>query len=328
MTSGLLSNFALLSLSTIRKNSHKILSLFSKELDASYMGHKATLPVQNDSEEMLLKLFGETISDLLQYSPIVSTIQNDLIDAWIDDNIIEESFTTESGKTFRRTKEFVKTLLDPQIENLTERFERVFTSSGLSNKEKKSYREFKSTELFLNIADRGKTDKINTDFAKLTHHKSLFLPRDIAPKLTLGTIIRDLTNPDSYYACVQPRCDSVRLREDEERKFLFVPLSKTDNDDFHIVTPNNDKLKLNKKSYSIKTIKFKRNCDEREVKGTQSDAGAFIFTDVYGNMFEWVLDLKDLFAQRIVSDYVASLGRVGFDVSEWLRIAGGKENRE
>ncbi|WP_172915657.1 response regulator receiver domain [Capnocytophaga canimorsus] len=323
MTSGLLSNFALLSLSTIRNNSHKILSLFSNELDAPYMGHKAILPVQNDSEDLLLKLFGDTISDLLHYSSISHKIQNELIDIWIDSNINDEQFTV-NGKNFQRTKVLLKTLIHSEKENLEERFDDVFNGSPLSRSDKKIYRESKSTELFLNNAHQDKKDKINSDFAILTHHKSLFLPINTAPKLTLGTIIRSMTNQDNYYVCIQQRCDSVRLKKDEERKFLFLPLMKTNNDKFQIITPDGTKLRLNKKTYSIKTIKFKCNCEEREVKGTKSEDGKFTFKEIYeqGDTFEWVLDLKDLHSQRIVTNYVASLSRIGLDESEWLRIAG------
>ncbi|PDP66541.1 hypothetical protein CLI78_04120 [Porphyromonas gingivalis] len=323
MTSGLLSNFALLSLSIIRNNSHKVLSLFSKELDAPYLGHKAILPVQNDSEDLLLKLFGDTISDLLHYSSISHKIQNELIDIWIDSNINDEEFTV-SGKNFQRTKVLLKTLIHSEKENLEERFDDFFYGSSLSKSDKKIYRESKSTELFLNNAYQDKKDKINSDFAILTHHKSLFLPINTAPKLTLGTIIRSTTNQDNYYVCIQQRCDSVRLKKDEERKFLFLPLIKTNNDKFHIITPDGTKLRLNKKSYSIKTIKFKCNCEEREVKGTKSEDGKFTFKEIYeqGDTFEWVLDLKDLHSQRIVTNYVASLSRIGLDESEWLRIAG------
>lgn len=322
MTSGLLSNFALLSLSIIRNNSHKVLSLFSKELDAPYLGHKAILPVQNDSEDLLLKLFGDTISDLLHYSSISHKIQNELIDIWIDSNIKDEEFTV-GEKNFQRTRDLLKILIHSEKENLEERFDDFFGSS-LSKSDKKKYRESRSTELFLNNACQGKKDKINSDFAILTHHKSLFLPINTAPKLTLGTIIRSTTNQDNYYVCIQQRCDSVRLKKGEERKFLFLPLIKTNNDKFHIITPDGTKLRLNKKSYSIKTIKFKCNCEEREVKGTKSEDGKFTFKEIYeqGDTFEWVLDLKDLHSQRIVTNYVASLSRIGLDESEWLRIAG------
>lgn len=60
------------------------------------------------------------------------------------------------------------------------------------------------------------------------------------------------------------------------------------------------------------------------MKGIVSDQGKFIFKEIYeqGDTFEWILDLKDLHSQRIVTNYVSSLSRIGLDESEWLRIAG------
>jgi hypothetical protein len=323
MTSGLLSNFALLSLSTIRDNSHKILGLFSKELDAAYMGHKAILPIQNDSEDLLLKLFGDTVSDLLHYASISQKVQSELIDIWIESNVMDEQFTVK-GKNFQRTKALLKKLIHSGKEDIKDRFEEAFNKSTLSKEVMKEYRESRSTELFLNLAHQNKKDEVNSGFAKLTHHKSLFLPQNTAPKLTQGTIIRSSANQDNYYVCIQQRCDSVRLRKDEERKFLFLPLTKAENDKFHIITPTGDKLKLDKKSYSIKTIKFKCNCDEGEVKGIPLESGKYTFKEIYeeGETFEWVLDLKDLHSQRIVTNYVSLLSRIGLDESEWLRMAG------
>lgn len=322
MTSGLLSNVALLSLSTIRNNSHKMLNLFSKDLDAAYMAHKAVLPNQNDSEDLLLKLFGDTVTDLLHYSSIPQRLRNELIDIWIDSNIIDEQFSI-SNKKFQRTRDFLKQLVHSNNEDLEKRFDEVFNGTDLSKAEKKQYRESKSTELFLNLAHQDKKEIVNSEFAKLTHHKSLFLPQNTVPKLTLGTIIRSLANENNYYVCIQQRCDSVRLKKNEERKFLFLPLSKVVDGKFHIITPEGDKLKLDKKSYLIKTIKFKCNCDEGEVKGALSEDRKYNFKEIYegGETFEWVLDLKDLHSQRIVTNYVTELSRIGLDESEWLRMA-------
>jgi len=323
MTSGLLSNMALLSLSTIRNNSHKMLNLFSKDLDAAYMGHKALLPNQNDSEDLLLKLFGDTVTDLLHYSSIPQKIREELVDIWIDANIVDEEFTSTNNKKFQRTKDFLKQLMHSNNEDIEKRFDEVFNGTDLSKAEKKQYREFKSTELFLNLAHQDKKEMVNSGFAKLTHHKSLFLPQNTIPKLTLGTIIKSSVNENNYYVCIQQRCDSVRLKKDEERKFLFLPLSKVVDGKFHIITPEGDKLKLDKKSYLIKTIKFKCNCDEGEVKGILSEDRKYIFKEIYegGETFEWVLDLKDLHSQRIVTNYVTELSRIGLDESEWLRMA-------
>jgi len=318
MTAGLLSNFALLSLATVRNNSHKILSLFSKDLDAAYMAHKAVLPVQNDAEELLVKLFGDTVTDLLNYASISQYIQNELIDNWIDKNIIEEKFGN-NGTYFMRNASLIKKIINES--DILQRFQTVTD---------KQYRKMKITELFLPITEHNKAEEINTTFAKLTHYKSLFLPHNTSPILTLGTVIKSMNNPDNYFVCIQQRCDSVRIEQDSERKFLFLPLSKAENEEFNFITPDGIKLLLDKRSYSIKTIKFKCEDKNREIKGKRSsDNDSYKFKESYdnGDVFEWVFDLKDLHSQRIVTDYASQLSRVGLDESEWLRKAAGNRNK-
>jgi hypothetical protein len=145
--------------------------------------------------------------------------------------------------------------------------------------------------------------------------------------LTLGTIIKSIANPKNYFVCIQQRCDSVRIKQDNERKFLFLPLTKVENGQFHFITPEGIKLRLDKKSYSIKTIKFKCDNSNGEIKAIFDEIDKkYKFKEIYdkGDIFEWIFDLKDLHSQRIVTDYALQLSRVGLDESEWLRRAGNE----
>ncbi|MDR2652516.1 MAG: hypothetical protein LBC68_09435 [Prevotellaceae bacterium] len=333
MTAGLLSNFALLSLTTVRNNSHKILSLFSKDLDAAYLAHKAVLPVQNHAEELLVKLFGDTVTDLLLYSEITKLFDTMLSD-WLSLKIKEKELPVlnKKGKKlnppvlYKRNLNLLKLLLLSEEKDVEKRFKNQFKDLVQHKEQREDYLEYllkNSTALFEDEDNR----RINIDkrFAILTHHKSLFLPSNIVPILTSGTIIKSTANPNDYFVCIQQRCDSVRIKQGEERKFLFLPLTKVETGQFHFVTPEGTKLNLNKKSYSIKTIKF--NCDNSngEIKAffDKSDK-KYKFKEKYenGDTFEWIFDLKDLHSQRIVADYALQLSRVGLDESEWLRKAG------
>lgn len=330
MTLGLLSNFALLSLTTIRNNSHKLLGLFSKDLDAAYLGHKMLLPNQEDAEDLLVKLLGDSIADLLYYGSIPQKIQSELIENWIAKNIEEEDFSVKNrvgveynpNVTFKKTQQFLKTLLSSEETEVEKRIKKQLNELIPDKKQRGYFVEhlFKnSTSLFVNNND-SEIENRDKKFAILTHHKSIFISKE--PILTLGTLIKHSAN-DVYFVCIQQRCDSVRIPKDEERKFLFLPLTISDDSKFHIITSDGIKLKLNKKSYAVKTIKFKCNCEAGVIAGTP-EGGKYIFKENYdnGNTFEWILDLKDLHAQRIVANYTSQLSRVGLDESEWLRIAG------
>ncbi|MDD4992827.1 MAG: response regulator receiver domain [Paludibacter sp.] len=323
MTSGLLSNFALLSLTTIRRNSHKILSLFSKDLDSAYLGHKALLPVQNESESLLIDLFSDTISDLLYNKEIAVKLQDDLIENWIISNINNERLY-QANKFFQRTPEFISLLLKSTIENVEERITTLITSTTLSKADKKKYVQ-NCTSLFLNSDKQDQNELINIKFAILSQHKSLFLPQNIQPRLTLGTIIRSTKKPEQCLICIQQRCDSVRLDKNKPRKFLFLPLIVVGSDKFDIITPEGIKLKLQKKSFSLRTIQFECDNDEGVIKAEMSEDSKYIFKQIYvtedDEQFEWLLDLKDLHSQRIVSNYASELSRVGIDQFEWLRMS-------
>lgn len=321
MTTGLLSNFALLSLTSLRQNSSKLLALFSKEIDSAFLSHKVLLPNQDDAESLLIELFGDSIIALLFYNKIGDSLDKELINDWVEENIIEEKFEI-ADKSFQRTKEMIFKLIRSGDTNITNRIVNSFEGNGnLSNKQKESY-IINSTSLFLSQKDQHNSTKINLEFAKLTHHKSLFLPNNIEPKLTLGTIIKSTKN-GNYYICIQQKCDSVRLKFEEERKFLFLPFVTTLESKFDIITHDEVKLVQDKKSFSIRTIKFKCDNEDGVIKGAINGANKYIFKQKYSSeedeQFEWVLDLKDLHSQRIVAEYASNLSRVGLDESEFLR---------
>lgn len=326
LTTGLLPNFALLSLTTLRNNSSKILRLFSKEMDSAYLGHKSIIPKQEDSEDLLIELFGDSVKDLLSYTNLNRRIAADIED-WIDSNVLAEEFE-HNNKKYNKNLDVIKALLSSKEEDARKRFTLVLTGA---HGEVKNHFLDNPTKIFTNNLDLINVEKQNKNFAKLTHHKSLFIPKEIEPKLTLGSLIKS-TKEDKYYICIQQKCDSVRINKNTERKFLFLPLSvvsKENKGKFDLITNSDIELKKDRSSFSIRTIKFCSNNDLGIIKAVKNEAGKYIFNQKYteatDEQFEWILDLKDLHAQRIVMDYTNSLSRVGLDESEWLRIAGTKK---
>ena len=317
MTSGLLSNFALLSLSTLRQNSSKILGLFSKEMDSAYLGHKAIIPKQEDAEDLLIELFGDTVKDLLYYVNTNANIRENLIDSWIDNNIKEEDFVYE-GKVFKRSKEVLKKILNSKDEDVKSRFNTIFNTI---DKALKNHLNQNPTKIYTNNLEINESIEKDKCFAKLTHHKSLFIPKETQPKLTLGTLIKSTKN-DNYFICIQQKCDSVRIPKDEERKFLFIPLTISQ-DKFDLLTPEGFGLKKDNNSYSIRTIKFVCADDSGLILAEKNADNKFIFKQKFieleDEQYEWILDLKDLHSQRIIIDYTSRLSRVGLDESEWHR---------
>jgi hypothetical protein len=333
LTNGLLSNFALISLTEIRKNSGKLLTLFSKELDPAYLSHQSFIPNKEDANELLVELIKDALGNLLSYSEINKRIDEKLVNEWLTSIVLEEDISILSSKgkelnpqiTYKKNIEFLQELLHSSETRVDKRYEIAFKKKITDKKIRDEYLKFLSknnTSLFLNNSQKGLEEDINLKFAKLTHHKSLYISNDIEPKLTLGTVLRSTKNKDNFYLCIQQKCDSVRLYG-LERKFLFIPLNISNNGKFQLVTSEGIKLSIDKKSFSIRTIKFNGHESDGVVKGVLQVDGSFLFTQKYieddDEQFSWELDLKDLHAQRIVDEYASQLSRVGLDESEWLR---------
>lgn len=334
MTSGLLSNFALLSLTTIRNNSHKLLGLFSKDLDSAYLSHKSLIPNSEDAEDLLLDILKDSIADLLSYNQTNKIINKDLIENWLDINIVEQNHPILNSKgkqlnpikTFSRKKSTLNDLLFSNETDVEKKILNIFKTLIHDKGQREDYLKYLSvnnTKLFLNIEDEPQEEEINKKFAKLTHHKSIFIPINFPPRLNLGTIVKSTNNIENYFICIQQKCDCVRIYG-TERKFLFLPLKIVeDNGKFDIISPDGVKLKLDKKTFSVRTIKFTGDKNDGVVKAVRNNSDIYIFQQKYKDItdehFEWVLDLKDLHAQRIVTEYASQLSRVGLDESEWLR---------
>ena len=304
MTNGLLSNFALAAISAIRNNTSRILSVFSPKLDPAYLGHKINLPDSNDAKKFIIQLFGDAITELLE---------NENIDTrkWVENWIhyrIENKTLSIAGKDLSINKEILCKIVDSEALDLNTKIYEC-TKKNIGKKASKF-----ASHLFqyggINI------DESNIEFAKLTHHKNVFLPKKNKPLLTLGTIIRCIAN-NNYYICIQQRCDSVRINGD--RRFLFLPLDP-DEEHYSIIINKNLKFKINPKAYAIKTIKFKVADNEQAIYATKNPEGKYIFTSIYPDKYEWVIDLKEMHAQRILNNYCAELSRVGLNESEWLRL--------
>lgn len=333
-TSGLLSNFALLSLATLRNNTSKILGLYNKNLDHAYLEHKSSIPNPEDAENLLIEIFKDSIGDLLHYKQIQKKISKTDVSQWIDETLSNEDKSIKKADgtnvnpeaTFERDKKLLLSLLYSSEKDVQLRFMDILEPlCGSKGKAEAYYKYLKlnNIDLFINSTQENEKAKIITDFAKLTHHKNVFLPLGIKPILSLGTVLKS-NKTGKYYICIQQRCDSVRIQKNEARKFLFIPMLVSTNEKFNFITQDSVKLKLDTKSYSLRTLKFESN--KNGVVEPTTYSGKYYFKQMYklksDEKFQWILDLKDLHAQRIVSDYAATLSRVGLDESEWLRKSG------
>ena len=85
----------------------------------------------------------------------------------------------------------------------------------------------------------------------------------------------------------------------------------------------NAHLIVDGKSYSIEIYKFSPVSEkDSQIIAQLIDDEQYIFKDKDGRQFVWMAELKEMFAQHIVSAYASQLSRVGIDNSEWIRLLG------
>lgn len=310
---GLLPDFALSAITAIRDNTSNILGVFSKDIDPAFLGHYVSIPDCNDAISMLPKIFGTAVANLIETSDVDF---DSWIEAWIDENI-KDSNTIINGKNIDINAEKLKCLLKSSAD-----FEEKFnTSFDIQAKKEKVNRytadlyKIETTKLFCS----EKANTSNYKWAKLVQHSNLFSSPKIH-RLTTGTIIK-YKEEDKFLICIQQSCDSVRISPDEERTFLFLPLVQGINGEA-IVVGEQDHLIVDNKSYSIKLHRFSPNENNANITAELKENGEYVFEDTDGKQFVWVAELKELFAQHIVSAYASQLSRVGIDNSEWIRLVG------
>lgn len=309
--SGFLPNYALEALTSIRESTSKILNVFSKDLDAAYLGHCASVPHKEDAYKLLNEIFGTSVKELLEERDIV---RDEWIDAWIDDNISDEGWQVTLKQNIQVTKERLKEVLHREGLSLNARLKEVFQS----DKKKEEQAIEIATNLFVpEIADR------DIKFAELTQMRNPFGLQNNSPRrLNQGTIVE---SGGKYWVCVQPRCDVGRIRPEGEgvagkRKFLFLPLKQEGNGVAVVV--DGAIMHVDTKSYHVEQFEFSTAEGENTILFALDVDGNYKKTDMSGNVFVWKAELKELQAQRVNTHYSDNISRVGLDESEWLRIKG------
>lgn len=312
---GLLPNFAMSTIASIRNNTSNIIGVFSKDIDPAFLGHYVSISDCDDAIIMLSEIFGSAITDLIDSS-------NFDIKTWIDTWLIQK---------FKKT--FETTIGNNTIKISGTNLKNIVNSSesDFKTKLKKEYNNIKGNEDDLKkdatrlFKIRGK--KPNYKLARLIQHSNLFLPAK-APRLTTGTIVKyKRVNCWKFLLCIQQSCDSVRIGIDGKEKkriFLFLPLLIRGKGEA-VVVEENKHLFVADKSYSIELHEFSpREKTDAQILAVSRN-GQYVFTDTKKEQYIWVAELKKMFAQHVVSAYASKLSRVGVDNSEWIRLVGKKK---
>ena len=321
ITSGLVSNVAIESLSVLRDNTHLFLSNLGSEIDPSYLAHRALLPVPDDAKNLAVDIVASEFHSLLENFEVGDIANINAIDAWLRMNKNKNSYSLNGSWGD----------VDLGCEKICEcqriGIERFDWKPHLSNKNRKKLKnDVHKTLTQTFCTDKDAFQESDYRFAMLTSIKNTYNGTQ-SPILTLGTILKKITIDDSdecesFWLCIQPRCDCARI--EDNRNFFFLPLDKVEDDDeFDLVVKVDDgdyvKLKINQNIYDSMHFQFSSNCADDQVVRAEREGSYYIFETTDESKFKLISELKNQHAQRVANNFAANISRVGLDESEWLR---------
>lgn len=322
MTGGLLSNAALAALSAIRINTHRLLTRFNPGIDAAYVAHRAMMDPPEEAEEHPVPLISSEIEGVLaDDAKIPALVGLEAISEWLDHAPGFEAVRVHLGMKPEKFRSGILFLLKNGLARAIKETTHPRWKKLMQKLE--SYDRQTASILTRVLAPAGTDEtKIDMEYALLTSLRSQY--ESPAPVLKLGTIVavEDNGRP-RYFLCIQPVCDSVRLKEWRPFPFLRLRERTSESDHpFDFVVPDGGVLKrlaVSWKPYDIHLIDMKPEKSSRSVKADRVLEHWHFQRRDSGSPIRWLADLKPAFAHRVVTRFVAEVSRVGLTESEWLR---------
>jgi len=325
--SGLMPAFALHGLAAVRRNTKRLLDMFSADLDGSFLLHRALVFGDGDAFDELPELLSDEIRAVLE-----DTWSGDSINDSITKDAIKKLTLANPSPTWK-TNTGLEFDAKPAFEELLLRGEKGLYEKGVNCNEvnelkKEGLRRIKSARLkdfeaMLTTSGKSGPEYLAALFCNRTQYGY------DGRTLGFGTIVRHKRNVQdawNYSVCLMPTCDSRRI--DGLCSFPFWKLKE------------NAKEALSSKRNGIVVIDPEKNAHCLAAGGkiremlwlhefTPNAGCSSVIATQNGNTFqfaaermiiEWVAELKPLHAQRIAAYLGAEVSRVGLVESEWLRL--------
>jgi len=339
MTSGLVSNVALSAISSVRKNSFKILQQYNKQMDPAFLSHRAMLPLPDDAGELLKDSIVNSFQAIIDYEKVEELCSFKHVRNWLDShNFIEQQLKVQKKDLVLKKKDLKKWQQDGFHKTVDTIWTQQFPGIDLDqNKVQTRYRELHKNWNDYFFPEEFGGSEPNEKFSILTHHKSNFANPSYVPKLSLGAVVKG-TKSNKYWLCIQQKCDSVRILDGEARRFLFLPLDEVSgNGKFNFLVEYETayvKLQIDFSSHNLRTVKYKSNKDGMVIARRYGKSKKYFFHPIYFKSgsnrtihqnYIWIMDLKDSHAQRAANHYASTLSRIGLDESEYLRRWAGNK---
>ncbi|HGG4489796.1 TPA: response regulator receiver domain [Salmonella enterica subsp. enterica serovar 1,4,[5],12:b:-] len=337
LTAGLLSNATLSAIGELRDKTHHILHTFNKQLDPAYLAHVIGLlsspQVREKSYEIAFDyatdLISEEIKSNLQISGhIKENLCLDRLHDWVEyTNSGQQADYYEigignaqpTGVGSARIKDLLNYVSEAQLVTTLSSSPQI-VRGGTSTK---ILETFSKQKIHLKLKGNGylSHEALSAVECKRRDLMSLRAGTPL-PTVKQGTIVK---KDDTYYICMQPLCDSVRI--EHCTNFIFLRISVVeDGKNFTHVLKNSqgDFIKFNIKpgSKDIYIFNLKPDTVTNTVKAVNDgDDYKIIYkiNDAQEDSLIWFGELKANVAQAIANKLAEQISRVGLDTNEWLR---------
>lgn len=338
LTIGLLSNATLSAISALRNKTHHILHTFNKNLDPAYFSHILGLmsspKVRENAHEIAFdyaaELISEEIKSIIQINnPIKHCLEKERIDSWIDYIREEETdfFKIKVGDNPTvdispvRVKKLLNATTTPQIKAI------LLEEPAIIPTQSKPQDVYETHRIEFKVKGWGDDCHEQLSIIECKRRDGLSLNNEpYEPNIKLGSIIKDVN--ESYYVCLQPLCDSVRLKSPTGFIFLKAEVVIAEKGKFtHVIrTKQGEKIKLIIRPKATNIFKFilKPDLSTKTVKCIQIENNYLIEYQNENNEIEdltWLGELKNNVAQAIANNLASNISRVGLDTNEWLRLS-------
>lgn len=319
----------LAAVSEIRKKTPEYLAKFNRKLDVPIISHLTSLRNQKDLfhtgelqfRQYVVNLIGDVIvTDLHHSSALKSHTQCTNIAEFLKGVSPRRLHLPDFG-----TIEDENKVIDYiTMENYEEYKESMFADLAPNRKKKDKFEDGK-VAAYVTVNTNDSLD----DFDLLAENDLFERTQKNGAKrhpLKMGTIFASSPSEGDkeYFVCIQPVCDSVRLpADDPSHPFPCLKLEAVETGKFHFVIFSYEefiRLKADYKPRNIEMLQFKSEAETTDVRF----ADDYKLTNVSDNpiTYEWLGELKNIYAQEVLNTLAASGSRVGSDKFEWLRKQG------
>ena len=303
---GLMPEFAFRGINTLRESAPRILATFSSDLDPAALVHRALLAEPDDAGSQFVRLLASDFEQALHDERAGEIWDRESVRHFVADAPLGGSPDQLAQKL--KSNQDVPTDLK-RLDDLD--LARAALVKGLS----KIGMEDKAVSRAVGdlTAAVGDTDASNESLAVLMSSISL---GETPPRLELGIVLQD--GDGSYWLCIQPLCDSVRL--DTSRAFPMLPLSLDSQKPAAMIrSPEGDAIRIGFDSspHSLDMPEFAPTNAGSVI--AHGDPSNWHFTNVGSARYRAVTRLRPEIAAQAVHGLASAASRAGADISEWLR---------